>query len=259
MKLTVAMSVASATILIVAFACRGFKPEVIAVVDSHRTELEQQLKKLENIRTVLVTLPPLDADHVAPLDPPPRFEKISDATPLPTATFIYAEDLTDLTQFGVPVADWGRVYGADLFTHCGALLKNQKHPGESQTAHANVADEYFRKCQSIRTLFVIRRIQDEMPNFSGEILVFDLNTAKNLGGVRVSVRSGSRTDEVRVPEKKCRQFSQGTGLRPKMLDCETRWVSKQVSGDRSEFRHQKEETIEQAIRTAIPNVVWYDF
>jgi hypothetical protein len=187
-----------AGLLLLVAAAAGCKPNAERVVEAHRAAIVKQLERAAAIQKALAAVPPVTVDGVSATDPPMLVVPLDKDTPLPTATVVYAEDLAELRlDHTEPFSINGRVAGTTILTECASLLARGKYATErTEPAHPIIAEKYLQKCESLRYLLVLRIRDKQSLSLVGDVVAFDLATARPLGGFRLDVTSGGRTDTV---------------------------------------------------------------
>ncbi len=163
-----------------------------SVIDERRPAVQAQLDRVAALAPALAAVPPYTAARFEAL--PISLILVQDSVdfPLPTATILYPEDLTAMSGLA-PEGHSARLTLSTILPECNALLKTGQYVSSSSPAHPIIAQKYLEKCKFLRYAFVLRTSKIEGREFRGDLVLFDLQTGKALGGMPLSVSSAGLT------------------------------------------------------------------
>lgn len=165
------------------------------LIDDHRPAVESTIARTQQIGASLATIPPVTKDAMT-IPGPVVIARDEDEKQMGTATFIYAEDIAELTSADPPNHSASRFTRATLLTECAAIMRTGKYHSSSPSVHEIIVRSYLTKCASLKYVFVVRTRKSEPREFVGDLLAFDLATGKNLGGLALSIQSEGLTSKV---------------------------------------------------------------
>lgn len=148
--------------------------------------------RVQAIHKQLANIPPVTKDGIAAGQGPfslAFFGSEAAEGKLGTLGIVYEEDLQPLAEGNA--RDIQRILTAADLPECMSLLTQQKHiGGAANNVHAVNVKRYLDACLAIRTLLVLRQTKSEPPTlFQGDVVAFDLESGKHLGGFAVNVTS----------------------------------------------------------------------
>lgn len=133
----------------------------------HGAAVEAKLTPLESIHEQVLTLPRLDHDSVTHTGAPIRLSMAMPDVGEGNASLSYAEDLANLEDLGYV---WGRVQPTGLLNRCASVLRGGHEAYDPAEYHYLLrpdgadAEKLFKRCEGLRTLFVLRTVDFVEPS-----------------------------------------------------------------------------------------------
>jgi hypothetical protein len=190
MKLRPTLLIWSTSMAVIA-GCQPPREPLMPVLDKYRVPVTSVLARATEIGKTSTSIPPATEPSINTSLPVVLVALHRED--LPTAAYAYPEDLVELSA---PKTHPDRVPGAKLLPECASLLASQRHldlPNHEPFAH--VARSYLEKCSQVKLLFVVRKRHQEGLAIDGDVVIFEVDSGKYVGGFPISVRStgGTRT------------------------------------------------------------------
>ena len=133
----------------------------------HGAAVEAKLTPLESIHEQVLTLPRLDHDSVTHTGAPIRLSMAVPDVGEGNASLSYVEDLANLEDLGYV---WGRVQPTGLLNRCASVLRGGHEAYDPAEYHYLLrpdgadAEKLFKRCEGLRTLFVLRTVDFVEPS-----------------------------------------------------------------------------------------------
>jgi hypothetical protein len=230
--------------------------ERAALFDAHRPAVMAKLEAIERLK-----------DAVAAMDPVTDASMVPGAHPLVMAGYdhraeangavVYQEDLPDLSRLGDSAPHYNqRIYQAGLLIDCARLMRLGVYGTyEPQNVHLNVAREYLEACEKLEYVFVLRTRRFEGRAFSGDVLAFELDTGKHLGGFALDFKSETLARVLKDTSTRVEQTSSGGRLRTRRIVTTTDRV---VHDDFGAVSGELDRRLEENLRQLMPGLRWLD-
>ncbi|MHC4550909.1 MAG: hypothetical protein ACYTEZ_19310 [Planctomycetota bacterium] len=194
------------SLILILIGCHA-APDATAVLAEYRDRIDARLRLIESLRAQAAQMPRLTEDRLDALDPPPDFRRRAAAG---KAVFVEIDHLlqTDRRSLG---QDFIVSYDVTVTTVATIVRDGHYPPPNDHLKLANADGEILRqdleRFLQLRYLFLIRTVEMEKPfllgdqdqelatrrfkpgHYRGEVLGFDLEHAKPVGGYSIRVET----------------------------------------------------------------------
>lgn len=224
--------------------------------DRYRARVEPKLAAIERLRDRVAALPPVANDTLAAVAHPLVMAGY-DHRAETNGAVVYQEDLGDLSRLGDAGPHYNqRLFQAGLPIDCARLMRLGVYGTyEPQNVHLNVAQEYLEVCAKLDYVFVLRTRRFEGLEFSGDVLAFEVDTGRPLGGFALDFTSAARTSLEKDTAVRVDQVSRGGRLRNQRTVTTTERV---VRDDFATVRGDLDVHLEENLRRLMPGIRWLD-
>ncbi|MHC4164761.1 MAG: hypothetical protein ACYSUM_21805 [Planctomycetota bacterium] len=189
----------------------GGSPDATAVLAEYRARVDARLRTIEAIRDQAQKLPRVTEDRLATLDPPPDLRRKNDGPG--KAEFVEIEHLLQTDRHNIGL-DFIVSYDITV-TKIATLVRDGHYPPPNEhNGLENIAGWILREdleaFLALRYLFLIRSVDVKKPfllgtqedkletrqyqpgHYRGEVLAFDVETGKHVGGFSFQVETDPR-------------------------------------------------------------------
>lgn len=220
--------------------------EATRTLNQRRAAVSAKLDRVQTLRATLASVPPFTEPGLT-LGTTPLIFTGGPSAPLPTATVVYEQALTDLRVLNEDGPHYRiRIGQAQLLEDCGELLRR----GADDAVPA-VAKARLDSCLNIEYVFVLRTRTFKNHDFQGDVVAFSLATGRPIGGFPIDFTSASRTDTVTSTS-----YTTTRSRRGRAPGVTKNTSTRTVNTDSQQVRFDLADAIEAEIKELAPSVQW---
>ncbi len=227
-----------------------------ALFDEHRAAVTAKLEAVERLQARVAAIPPVTRDALTAGARPPVMAGY-DHRAESNGAVVYQEDLGDVSRVDQAAPHYGRrIFQADLIVDCARLMRQGVYGTyEPQNVNVDVARGVLEACEQLAYVYILRTRHFEGLVFSGDVVAFEIDTGRHLGGFALAFTSDPRIDVVKDTSTRVDQTSRGGRLRNKRVVTTTEHL---VRDDFGAVRGELDARIKEGLRQLMPGLRWLD-